>query len=319
MRSLLPTLTAAELEEADSLVGDVMKEAGQLVSHLPEEQAQQVLDGLKQGVSPVAQRLRAQLVIQELERLREEDEVVQQHALDDVLREGEALLNALPHADAIALLQEVKRSNNKSPVAIALRTHARAVEEDVIFQAEALLYGEQMVEAVMNHAANEDNRLEEEEEQRVVREGEMVLEALPNEAAWSILEQIQRPQTPLGEMLRRRLTPAYTRDAVGRIILEDGLCRVIPPLSERGWGAGREIERERARARLSSADELGSGAAAGVGDDNEMSESQPTASAREEIERTVREILEEGGHDAEAMAMSSAGSSQAQILKKVSR
>jgi hypothetical protein len=342
-RSLLPTFTAAELEEADSLVGDVMKEAGQLVSHLSEEQAQQVLDGLKQGVRPVAQRPRDQMVIQELERMREEDEVVQQHALDDVLREGEALLNALPHADAIALLQEVKRSSNKSPVAVALRTHARAVEEDAIFQAEALLYGEQMVEAVLNQAASEDKRVVYQEEEKVavvdeldtvLREGELVLEALRDEAAFSILEHIKRPQTPLGEMLRRRLTPAYTRDtltytrdtpvytrdAVGRIILEDGSRRVIPPLSEGGWEAGKEIDRERALARLSSPDELGSGAAAAVGDDDEMFddemfEQQPSASAREEIERTVREILEEGGNDAEAMVMSSVGSSQAQIHK----
>jgi hypothetical protein len=212
------------------------------------------------------------------------------------------------------------------------------VEEDAIFQAEALLYGEQMVEAVLNRAANEDKRVVYQEEEKVVvvdemdavlREGELVLEALPDEAAFSILEHIKRPQTPLGEMLRRRLTPAYTRDtlaytrdtpvytrdAVGRIILEDGSRRVIPPLSERGWGAGREIERESPRARLSSAVELGSGSATAVGDDDEMFERQPSASAREEIERTVREILEVGGNDAEAMVMSSVGSSQAQIHK----
>ncbi len=80
-------------------------------------------------------------------------------------------------------------------------------------------------------------------------------------------------------------------------------------------GAGGEIESARARAHLSSADELGSGAAAGVGNDDEMLERHPSASAREEIERTVREILEEGSKDAEAMAMSSVGSSQAQIHK----
>ena len=69
-RQLLDPLTAAELEEADAMVADIMKEASRLVHALPHNQAQEVFDGIQRGTSPVAEAIRDKLRAREEARVR---------------------------------------------------------------------------------------------------------------------------------------------------------------------------------------------------------------------------------------------------------
>jgi len=62
--------------------------------------------------------------------------------------QGEALLRLLPDDDAKTLLQLVDSSRNNNAVVGALRVRVRCVEEDAVFQAEALLAAQTLVSTV---------------------------------------------------------------------------------------------------------------------------------------------------------------------------
>ena len=208
-RGLLDPLTPAELEEADAMVADIMQEATDLMSQLPEQHLQGVLEEVNRGHSPVAQLFREHLALREHARM--EDLAACEDGLDEILREGEALLQRLPDGDARALFQILDytprsdsepnphpHSSNNNAVVCALRAHARQVEDDALVEAEAMLASEGLIDSILDAAVVSDSV------EALLEEGQALLDQLPDTAAKDVLEDLQRATSPVADLLRNK-------------------------------------------------------------------------------------------------------------------
>lgn len=86
-----------------------MRDGETVINNLPEDKAQELIQSISRGRSPVAGQLQRRL------QDNRETEIM----LDDILREGEALIDGLSDAEASAVMQDLRQS--KSPVAGAIK------------------------------------------------------------------------------------------------------------------------------------------------------------------------------------------------------
>jgi len=185
-----------------------LKEAGTRLLHaLPKERLDNLLNDVQCSTSPVAEAIRAQLLAHEHARVLEEDQ--QQHddqLLEDILLEGELLLRLLPDHSAQRLLQildytprtdnvsgDALHSCNQNPVVTVLRAHSHLVEEDALFQADALLAGTTLASTVVDEVmGSHDNYVD-----GLLEEGENLLSPMnlfPDSGAKGV---VQRPHVML--------------------------------------------------------------------------------------------------------------------------
>jgi len=215
--SMNATLTAAELDEAEQIVADVVEsDSRELVEQAACEQR-----------------------------------------LDDILREGELLLQLLPDSDARALLQIIDytprvdaetrahaHSSNNNPVVSALRSQVYNAEEDALLQAEALL-AVQSSDAEVQDRGNADEDVD-----ALLTEGASLLSLPPASDADEVVADMQCAVSPIAKALaspdairRKYIDESFTLDSSHAT----SPIKVILPYLESPGQEGTDAESQQAQ------------------------------------------------------------------------